>query len=1052
MAEALAVVGIVANIIQLVDFSSRVLKRLEEYQSELGDIPEAFRHIKTELPVLLDALRQTKAAIDAGSIQDESKKALLPAVEGCAAQIKALDDVIAKALPAPGDSRARRGRKALGSFRYDAKVEKVTAVVRGYIQTLSFHAAASLRPLIDRTLPRPAPSSNVPFRRDPHFVDRHILSEIHCKSQQPASRVALVGLGGIGKSQLAVEYSYRVREKSPATWVFWVHASSRARFDEGYRKIAERGKLPGWDQPDVDILKLVHSWLCDEANGHWVMIIDNADDLSVFPRPTQRRNVSKGGVSSNAAASLLELLPQSPNGSILITSRSRDVAFRLTGSYADIIRVQPMDQTHALALLRNKLDGSFEQDDAAALVEALDYMPLAIAQAAAYIGQRAPRATVSRYLQDLRKGDRDRAKLLEMDIEDSRRDGTASNSIIATWQISFEHILSARPSATRLLSLMSLFDRQGIPESLLGGHYQKDNDASPDFEDDLNTLTSFSLVATDVDGHQFEMHRLVQFSTRKWLELQGELEVWRERYVRLMDDSYPVGRYENWKACQVLFPHAQATVASRPAGGSALEAWASVLFKAAWYADGMGNYDVAQEMGRGALEAREAALGAEHPSTLTSVSNLGSVLSRQGKYEEAEAMHRRDLEGSEKVLGRDHPDTLTSVSNLGSVLSRQGKYEEAEAMHLRALEGYEKVLGRDHPDTLTSVSNLGSVLSRQGKYEEAEAMHLRALEGSEKVLGRDHPDTLTSVSKLGSALERQGKYEEVEAMHLRALEGYEKVLGRDHPDTLTSVSNLGSVLERQGKYEEAEAMHLRALEGYEKVLGRDHPDTLTSVSNLGSVLERQGKYEEAEAMHLRALEAREKVLGRDHPDTLTSVSNLGSVLERQGKYEEAEAMHLRALEAREKVLGRDHPDTLTSISNLGSVLSRQGKYEEAEAMHRRDLEGSEKVLGRDHPDTLTSVSNLGSVLSRQGKYEEAEAMHLRALEGSEKVLGRDHPDTLTSAYCLAYLFHQRQQYVSASELYQIAYNGYLKALGSEHPTTVACGKHFSSMKQDMKHK
>jgi hypothetical protein len=149
MAEALAVVGIVANIIQLVNFGSRVLKRLEEYQSKLGDIPEVFRHIKAELPVLLDALRQTKAAIDAGYMQDDSKKALIPAIEGCGIQIQSLDNVIVKALPALGDSWATRGRKALRSFRYDAKVEKITAVVRGYIQTLTYHAATSstLRPL-----------------------------------------------------------------------------------------------------------------------------------------------------------------------------------------------------------------------------------------------------------------------------------------------------------------------------------------------------------------------------------------------------------------------------------------------------------------------------------------------------------------------------------------------------------------------------------------------------------------------------------------------------------------------------------------------------------------------------------------------------------------------------------------------------------------------------------------------------------------------------------------------------------------------------------------
>ena len=154
MAEALAVVGIIANIIQLVDFGSRVLKRLEEYQSKLGKIPEAFRHIKVELPIVLDALRQTKVAIDTGSMQDETKKALLVAIEECRVQIVSLDDIIVKALPETGDSWPTRGRKALRSLRYDAKVEKITVVVRGYIQTLTYHAAAS-RPLAGMTLPCP---------------------------------------------------------------------------------------------------------------------------------------------------------------------------------------------------------------------------------------------------------------------------------------------------------------------------------------------------------------------------------------------------------------------------------------------------------------------------------------------------------------------------------------------------------------------------------------------------------------------------------------------------------------------------------------------------------------------------------------------------------------------------------------------------------------------------------------------------------------------------------------------------------------------------------
>jgi tetratricopeptide (TPR) repeat protein len=772
-----------------------------------------------------------------------------------------------------------------------------------------------------------------------------------------------------------------------------VHANSRARFEEGYQKIAERTRLPSWDQPDIDILKLVNSWLCEEANGRWVMIIDNADDIDVFPRSSHKGHGSKEDISSNSATSLLEFLPQSPNGSILITSRSRDVAFRLTGSYSDIIKVQPMDQEQALALLRNKFDESFEQDDAAALVEALDYMPLAITQAAAYISKRSPRATVSSYLQNLRKGDRERDKLLETDTEDSRRDGTASNSILATWQISFEYILKDRPSATRLLSIMSLFDRQGIPEHLLLGSYQEEDNSSSDFEDDLNTLTGFSLVAINIDGSQFEMHRLVQFSTRKWLELRDELEGWKEKYVRLMDDSYPQGWYENWKVCQALFPHAQATVTCRPTDNGALEAWASVLYKAAWYAEVMGNYNEAEDMGRGALGAREAALGAEHPATLTSVNNLGAVLQGQGKYKEAEAMHQRALEAKEKVLGREHLATISSVNNLGVVLESQGKYKEAKAMHQRALEAREKMLGREHIATLISVNNLGTVLQSQGKYEEAKALHQRALDVREKVLGREHPATLTSVGNLAAVLKSQGKYEEAKAMHQRALEAREKVLGREHPDTLTSVYNLGAVLESQGKYEEAEAMHQRALEVKEKVLGREHPDTLTSVYSLGIVLESQGRYEEAQSMYQRSLEGSKKVLGQEHPDTLTRVSNLGLVLKRQGKYEEAEAMFQRVLEVREQVLGQEHPDTLTNFNNLAVVLLGQGKCEEAEAMHQRALEAQEKVLGREHPDTLVSMANLAYTWKLQSRNGEAVLLMEKCFELQKRILGAHHPNT-----------------------------------------------------------
>ncbi|CAI7602083.1 unnamed protein product [Penicillium manginii] len=741
---------------------------------------------------------------------------------------------------------------------------------------------------------------------------------------QRHERVALVGLAGVGKTQTAIQYSYHVRESTPHTWVFWIHASNAARLEQGYQQIAAVAEIPGRDDPKTNILQLVYQWLRDTRNGPWLMVLDNADDDGIFFR----------GNESNERGPLVSFLPQAAHGSILITSRNGRAARNLVGTDGHIIEVQPMNEEESLVLLRVRVPPSRDSEvDEKALVQALEYIPLAITQAAAYITARLPLVTVSTYLRLFHESEAKQTRLLQSEEStDLRRDPSIRYAVITTWQLSFEQIRQERPAAADLLSLMSMFDRQGIPEDLVRGSEQDELD----FHDALVPLLNYSLVRLEMSEGLYDMHRLVQLSVRAWLDIHQQLHSWQAKSRVIMARKFPDGNYESWTQCRSLLAHAK----------SVLECMCD-----------MNDED--------SLNAADL------------LSNCGWYLFLQGAYEEAEAMHRRELEIREKVLGHEYPSTLTSFSNLGLVLNSQGKYEEAEAIHRRALEGYEKVLGREHPDTLTSINNLGLVLDSQGKYEEAEAMHRRALEAREKVLGREHPFTLTSVSNLGLVLFSQGKYKEAEAIHRRALEAQENVLGREYPDTLTSVNNLGNVLISQGKFEEAEAIHRRALEGYEKVLGREHPFTLTSVNNLGLVLDRQGKYEEAEAMHRRALEVREKVFGREHPDTLTNVNNLGLVLDSQGKYKEAEAIHRRVLEGYEKVLGREHPDTLTSVNNLGNVLFRQGKYEQAEAMHRRALEAREKVLGREHPHTLISVSSFGNVLFSQGKYEEAEAMHNR---------------------------------------------------------------------------
>ncbi|KAH7131165.1 TPR domain protein [Dactylonectria macrodidyma] len=887
--------------------------------------------------------------------------------------------------------------------------------------------------------PRPIrPFSTIPFPPDPKFVERtDIVLWLRDQTAQPGSRAALVGLGGIGKSQVAIHYAHKVRQASPDTWVFWVHASSRARFEEAYRNIADKLQLPGRDDPKRNVLRLVHTWLCDEENGPWMMVLDNADSVEVF----------FPGAHDSRDQSLASFLPKTGRGSIIITSRNTDAAERLAGPDA-IYNVPIMEKSQALQLLRNGLKECAEDVVVMTdLIGDLNYMPLAITQAAAYIKRRRPRMSVSAYVDEFWRSHKKKANLLNRDSGDLRRDESASNSIVTTWQITFEQIRRERPSAANLLSFMSFFNPQGIPESALQA-YTRDHKEDV-LEDDLETLRGYSLVAVMADKEIFEMHALVQFCTQVWLSSFSNIQQWKREFLKVISDQYPLGEYENWPECKRLDPHVDKILKEEPNSTEDVLRWARLLTNAGWYRWKKGIYEEAEEINRQALDAREKVLGREHPDTLTSISNLAGVLQDQGKYEEAEQMDRRALDARERVLGREHPDTLMSISNLASMLGYQGMYEEAEQMNRRALDAREKVLGKEHPDTLMNLSILAAVLGYQGKYKEAEQMDRRALDARERVLGREHPDTLTSISNLALMLQYQGKYEEAEQMNRRALDAQEKVLGREHPYTLTSISILVVVLQDQGKYEEAEQMNRRALDASEKVLGREHPDTLTSINNLASVLQYQGKYEEAEQMNRRALDARETVLGREHPDTLTSIGNLALVLQYQGKYEEAEQMNRRVLEGYEKVLGREHPNTLTSINNLAGVLQYQGKYEEAEQMNRRALDASEKVLGREHPSTLTSISNLALVLQYQGKYEEAEQMIRRVLEGYEKVLGREHPFTLTSVYNLAYLFHRQTRFSEAAKLYERACDGYVEVFGSDHPTTRACVAHYRSLREDI---
>ena len=744
-----------------------------------------------------------------------------------------------------------------------------------------------------------------------------------------------------------------------------MYASNAARFEQAYRDIADVIKIAGREDPRADIFKLVHDWLRG-CGGTWLMILDNVDDADFFVNaqaPIQSQSSDSG---RRTLRPLRDYLPQSKNGSILITTRSQESALKLS-ERNDLIPVEPMVSSNAVELLEKKLESREQRNnkDHVELAAALEFMPLAIVQAAAYISQGESRCSVQQYLAEFRKSDRRKTSLLDREGGQLRRDVEAKNSIIITWQISFDHIHRTRPSAADLLSLMSFFDRQGIPESLVRDRAQAENgpgsreephsgdgqgnsneddsnsdsdsdsisklDKDNEFEKDVRILRDYSFISFDTN-QTFEMHSLVQLATRKWLEANRQLEVWKQCYIKHLSAKFPIGEHENWTDCQALFPHVNSAVTQRPKGEESLREWASLMHNVAWYSWRKGSITEAVDLFEMAMETRKKRHGQEHKETLASMNMLSLAYNSGGRWKEAEELQVRVMETTKRVLGKEHPDTLARMNNLALMLSGQGKYEEAERIHRYALALMERVLWKEHPDTLISMNNLALVLSSQGKYEEAERTHRQALALMERVLEKEHPDTLMSMNNLALMLSRQGKYEEAERIHRQALSLMKRVLGKEHPSTLTSMNNLAEVLSSQGKYEEAERIHRQALALKERVLGKEHPSTLTSINNLASMLNSQGKYEEAERIHRQALALKKRVLRKEYPSTLTSINNLAEVLSSQGKYEEAERIHRQALALKETVLRKEHPSTLTSMNNLTLILSSQGKYDEAERL------------------------------------------------------------------------------------------------------------------------
>ncbi|KAL8281687.1 hypothetical protein RB600_005226 [Gaeumannomyces tritici] len=644
---------------------------------------------------------------------------------------------------------------------------------------------------------------NIPFPRNEALVKRGgIFSELErlLPSRAESQTAALWGLGGSGKTQVALEYAHRRWHNSAPCSVFWVHADNEATFAQNYQSIAKKLRLPANLQGE-ELLAAVRDHI--EAEPSWVLVLDNADNLGLFgvgwktPGASGQPHRTK---TDCAPKNLRQFVPRGPTGTVLWTTRDERIAGSLVVARQtiNVARMEAGEAVKLLETMRNQAIDDTERDDVSALLAELDWLPLAISQAAAYI--RRTQTPVEEYLSKL-KGGKTRWRIFRASEPDVHRKCEVSNSILETWSISIEHIRRENETAYHILHVLAFLDNQNIPEpmvkkaakqrdssrlllkgegathsrmfllrssrraisalgrlvrsaSITSSGWRKDQQLSDSEDEDaieaitrLREFSFLSLRASDW-GRAYEMHKLVQEAARYRLRAKKDETFFAKAALRIADDLFPENRRELWEEGEKYLVHAQRVGESAELCGE--EKAAALLTRVSDYLYDRGRWREKEPVDERAYGLRKRVLGDKHPDTIQSMASLATTYGNQGRYDEDEKISVEVLALRRDVLGDKHPDTIQSIAELATTYHNQGRYNEAEKMKVEVLALRRDVLGDKHPDTIWSMYGLAFTWNSLGRYDKALALMGDCVRLRSRVLGPNHPDTQDSLRLLTS--------------------------------------------------------------------------------------------------------------------------------------------------------------------------------------------------------------------------------------------------------------------------------------------------------------
>ena len=663
----------------------------------------------------------------------------------------------------------------------------------------------------------------VPLNRSAHFTGREkILAELHAALRSRdvhAHTQALVGMAGIGKTQIALEYAHRHREEYAVVW--WIRADNETTLTHDFSILA-RELFPGTQDRHTEATReAVRHEL--EKRGKWLLISDGTAD-------------------PNTVAACV---PVAPRGHVIVTSRNPN--WRGIGS---VFPIQPLERNESIFFLRSR---SGREDSVLAvgqLAKALGDLPLALEQAAALIEH----ARIS-FTDYMRRFERHWADLLSRGVSGERQD-----SVAMSLEVSFRQLESTTPAAADLLNLLAFVAPDGFHKQWLAngagvvGDTLTGTVGNPVYLDEaIAALLRYSLI--DVRYDTISMHRIVGALARNRLTHEQRTDC-SHKALRLMDSSFVFDANDprTWAASAAMLPHALAAVdyaqqtdVTVAAAAVLLNRVGQCLFRSARYEQARIAFDQALAIGY-------RIYGETNPRLSAIANNLGRVLMKLGDVAPARQQFEWAISLDEKAYGPSHPHVAEVLNNYGLCLVRLGDTVLAREQFERALNIYENQFGPSHPNSASILNNLGFIRLNDGDLTEAWDLLQRALGSAHAAYGPNHPDVASILLNLGDVLRRQGSHAAARAQYTRAVVIDEIVYGPQHPDLARDLAHLGDLLMEMNEYETACRHFERALQIDELTYGGKHPNLIPRLNDLGRCLKHAGEIDPAVECFARSAE------------------------------------------------------------------------------------------------------------------------------------------------------------------------------------------------------